>query len=143
MSIEDTQKINKLAKELLTHGIAASSQEASQRAEEMIHGKTDREQKTLQDNFEKQKEEREADPEFHLLKSTVRQLSSDLLKLSSELTSVKAAFTKLQREVASPKPVQSTVETTDEQSKDDLHNARSSYSQEDVSIEKVFYFGKK
>ncbi len=153
MNIEDMQKINKLAKELLTHGFAATSDEAVPLAEKMLYGKQGYEQKKQEVVTERENQE------LRELQSIVRQMGAEFNRVNAELSSLKEAHEKLkfdfiqlrQRNFSGPAPApgqsaqshpQSTLSTAAaaEQRKNDAEQDRLS---DEVAIDKVFYFGKK
>ena len=150
MNIEDMQKVNRIAKELLAHGIAGSSQDAVQQAEQMVYGKEGAEHVAAEKVAERENHE------IRNLQNSVRQLSDYVSRISSELSALKDGYDKLRRDIASgrqphhqPQPaaplsVQAKAsEAPQEKAQAAEAAVGKSYSQEDIAIDKIFYFGKK
>lgn len=143
MNIEETQKINELAKELQSHGMAANSEEATKKAEAIITGSVST------------TPEPEAAPESELnqLKSSVAYLQADLKNLVTEMQKLVTIYSGLKQEVAELKRGQQTtptpahVEVQQEISQAEAPKEKSKdetgFNTEDVAVDKVFYFGKK
>ena len=152
MNIEETQRVNKLAKELKSHGIASSSQEAFSKAEEMIHGKEQKEETEARKSPENSGAEQAR--ELQLVKSSIQELNVAVESAFSNIKELAVALAALKKEVAEAKaqssrpaqqaqesPAQEKQESRDE--KDMKHNTKSSYAEKDVAVDKIFYFGNK
>jgi septal ring factor EnvC (AmiA/AmiB activator) len=137
MMLQEMQKINQLAKELLTHGIASTSQEAVQKAEEMIRGT-----KTAEQDRNAQVAEQQH-IQVRQLNTMISSLSKDVDALKQELFGIKETLAEHQRHIVKPvsqpvhKEVQQPLQTPQEASE------KPSFNPADVAIDKVFYFGKK
>lgn len=156
MNIEETQRVNKLAKELQSHGIASSSQEAFAKAEEMIHGKEQKEEPEARKSPESSETKRAQ--ELQLIRSSIQELNAAVESAFSNIKELAVALGALKREVAEAKaqnarmqqaqasPVQENIsqeKKTDNEEKDMKHNTKSSYAEKDVAVDKIFYFGNK
>jgi hypothetical protein len=137
MMLQEMQKINQLAKELLTHGIASTSQEAVQKAEEMVRGTKSAEQDRSAQETEQQH------MQVRQLTSMISLLSKDVDTLKQELFGIKETLAEHQRHIAKPvsqpvqKEIQQPLQTPQETPE------KPSFNPADVAIDKVFYFGKK
>lgn len=147
MNIEDMQKVNRLAKELLMHHIVDSSEEAVARAEQMIYGRDESKRIVAEKSVEAENHD------IRNLQNSVSQISSAVSRLSSEMSILKAEYDKLKSEFinlrqrnfpASPQQPQPQASISsaaaEQQKKNDAEQDRLS---EEVAIDKVFYFGKK
>ena len=162
MDIEETQKINDLAKKLLSHKIASSSQDAYSKAEQIIKGTQKDSEKTESDTPE-EKLSSKIYSELDSIKDLMEKFKEGFTQLSSNLNALAQNYEHLKNEVLSikeemkskmvekPKPSAPDLAVQNEQEeakkaaeeKDLRHNTKSSYSEEDVSVDKIFYFGKK
>ncbi len=129
------QKINSLAKELMSHGIAKDSADAFNRAKLMIIGE-EKVNVVTEDKFEQ---------ELRLQDSKIRMLAGELKGVKEELSAVKDEIKRLKshgnpisndnsafREIRIKNPPRE--KGTDEERR---------YTDKDVSIEKFFYYGQK
>lgn len=155
MNIDDMQKVNRLAKELLVHGIAESSQDAVAQAEQTILGRQGSERIVAEKVEEKENQE------IRYLQNSVKQLSSDLSRISSELSALKEEHERLRKEVADGQQRSAALHhaasaaahpaaeakqefgQSSPQAKAQAAAMEKGYSQEDIAIDKIFYFGKK
>lgn len=206
--IEDIQKINKLAKEMLSHGMATSLDEAVSKAQETLRksgaitldlrdmaqqldeqnqrrkemfGEERTDPKTGQVTVEKpenvvEKNEQVQEPIVEPVKQQERvtwqeamskntkyvveqfkgyqqmfeQMGNEIVELKREIQALKRNQSQFQvssqREqvinIDDDAPVQQTQQTV-EPVKQESHPKQGNFSSEDVSIEKVFYFGNK
>ena len=175
MDIEETQKINDLAKKLLSHKIASSSQDAYSRAEEIVKGTQRGPKKTepvapekpepaVQSAVPEQNPSSEIRSELDSIKDLMEKFKEGFNQLSSKLNAMAQNYENLKSEIlsikeemksktvekpsvaaADPTPAQNEQEEAKKaaEEKDMQHNTKSSYSEEDVSVDKIFYFGKK
>ncbi len=143
MDLEDTQRVNLLAKELKEHGIACSLDEAEQKAKSMI--------------LKSENKKEEPDEKLHLLDQRykfllnsqsqrfteeINSLKECLSSLSSELVALKRKLNEQKQEVKEVKEApkaevqQKIAESKEEKKPEEL-------KPEDITIEKFFYCGKK
>jgi len=143
MDLEETQRVNLLAKELKEHGIACSLDEAEQKAKSMI--------------LKSENKKQEPDEKLHLLDQRykfllnsqsqrfteeINGLKECLSSLSSELVALKRKLNEQKQEVREtkqePKPEvqQKIAESKEEKKPEEL-------KPEEITIEKFFYCGKK
>ncbi|MBI2137458.1 hypothetical protein HYU12_02985 [Candidatus Woesearchaeota archaeon] len=141
MNLEETQKVNRLSKELMTHHIAETWEEATSRAEEMILGKEGVKEKAKQETAQLENHE------IRNLNNTVAVMNSEIMllknaheQLKSEL---KAGMAELARkiETINSRPATATVQQQTQLKKHEDDNRE--VKQDDISIEKIFYFGQK
>lgn len=158
MGIEEVQKINTLAKELLKHHIAESSEDAYTRAETMVKGEAPRTEK-----------EDEINKELRLIGLKMNSLYSELVNLQQEFKGFKEEMSYIKRKLQSEafqkpsSPVQtgSTATAAEEMHRQQSQEAQKQpneqpkaadkhttprprtgdYSEKDVTVEKFFYFG--
>ncbi len=142
MNLEETQKINKLAKELLAHHIVESSHEAMAKAEQMILGKGESEEI-------KQETAVQEDNEIRYIHANIAQLHADIRKLAADISGLKSGYESLKNSMASIKERSSVASPSpapaaQNQSKPEESPSRmGGFSDEQVAIDKIFYFGKK
>ena len=171
MGIEEIQKINTLAKELLKHHIASSSEDAYAQAELAVRGEAPKVSK-----------EDEINKELRMIGLKMNSLYSDMYNMQQEMKSVKEELSSVKRlllsrpaapeqrvepkviqqeaavvsqariELQQPKtavPITVTASVTPDQmaspeKKGDLPRSRTGdYAEKDVQVEKFFYFGNK
>jgi hypothetical protein len=142
--IEQIQKINSLAKELIRHGIADSSEEAFKKAKVMIRG---------EENVQEVTEER-FEQEIRLLDSKIRTVAKEVKGVKEKLgrvmeeikrLGVNESRTKSESVVKSVeliKEIEVEGNSNNPGKKEESKEERK-FCEEDVSIEKIFYFGKK
>lgn len=153
MNLEETQKINRLAKELLAHHIVGDSNEATARAEKMILGKGEaqeaRQEAASQDN----------DSEIRYIHTNLAQLHADIRRMASEISGLKNGYESLKNSVASirernvvpqnvsvaaPAPsAPVAAQQTQPRAQEESPSRMGGFSDEQVAIDKIFYFGKK
>lgn len=136
------QRVNKLAKELLDHHMVETSDEGYRRAKLMVMGEREadvqkkevEEEKTLEFN----QEIRVLDTKIHILAKEVKEIKDAVENLVSEVSKIKDSV--------SNRPVLKTVEVVKEFRREPVKEEDkkiSNFANKDVSIEKMFYFGKK
>ncbi len=148
MNLEETQKINKLAKELLAHHIVESSHEAMAKAEQMILGKGGSEDA-------RQEAVVQEDNEIRYIHANIAQLHADMRRLAADISGLKSGYESLKNTVASIREGNgvpsnaaaaspSSPPSAQQQSKPEASPSRmGGFSDEQVAIDKIFYFGKK
>ncbi len=144
MGVEEVQKINSLAKELLKHHIASSSEDAYVQAELMVNGeapKTDKED--------------EVNREIRMLGLKLNSLYNEIVNLHAEMKVMKDEILFIRKRsesrvvVEQPKPAEHVQQAETQPSPEPVKNvepARSrtgDFQEKDVQIEKFFYYGKK
>jgi len=150
MNVEETVKVNRLAKELLEHGIVANSEDALIKAEAMISGRQKPEVKRKEEAKQKQNQE------LRYLESAIKYLSSEVKGLASSVNKTKEGYARLLAEVDELKkkldenkaPVNTVNEEVPVENNTGLapkenNDGKKGFSEEDIAIDKVFYFGKK
>ncbi|MBI2574259.1 hypothetical protein HYV82_00040 [Candidatus Woesearchaeota archaeon] len=162
MGIEEVQKINTLAKELLKHHIAESSEDAYTRAEMMVKGEVPKTEK-----------EDEINKELRLIGLKMNSLYSELVNLQQEFKGFKEEVAYIKRKLQSdafqgargaqsvqsetaataaeethaahtqqPQEEQQTTEQPKASGKSPAVRPRTGdYQEKDVTVEKFFYFG--
>ncbi len=160
MGIEEVQKINTLAKELLKHHIAESSEDAYTRAEKIVTGEAPKTEK-----------EDEINKELRLIGLKMNSLYSELVNLQQEFKGFKEEVAYIKRKLQSeafqkpgssmqsgsaateethathaqkPQEAQQPKEQEQPKAAEKLSTPRprtGDYSEKDVTVEKFFYFG--
>lgn len=142
MNLEETQRVNVLAKELKEHGIACSLDEAEQKAKSIIlkseNKKEEPDEKLhLLDQrykFLLNSQSQRFTEEINSLKECLSSLSSELAGLKRQLNDQKQAAKEIKEE---PKAeVQQRIAENKEKPSTEL-------KPEEITIEKFFYCGKK
>lgn len=148
MNIEETQKINRLAKELLSHRIVESSHEAMLKAEEMVCGKRSSEES-------RQEAVTPENNEIRYIHANIAQLHADMRRMAADISGLKSNYESLKNTVASIRERNSVpsnasgaspnpAPVAQQQSKAEAEPSRmGGFSDEQVAIDKIFYFGKK
>lgn len=153
--IEDIQKVNKLAQELLDQGIAASRDEAVQKAQQFLNREiTSEKQKVTSENkiqiteltlenlkniFDRHKEmtQRKLDD----VRSAINALAEEINNIKEQLSKAKPE-SKTAKE-AGLEPEQKTGQIKLKPKKKEPHPKRGKWKSEDVAIDKIFYYGNK
>ncbi|MBI2142671.1 hypothetical protein HYU15_04270 [Candidatus Woesearchaeota archaeon] len=165
MGIEEVQKINTLAKELLKHHIAESSEDAYTRAEMMVKG-----------DAPKTEKEDEINKELRLIGLKMNSLYSELVNLQQEFKGFKEEMAYIKRKLQSEafqsargaqsaQAAQAETEATQAEETHETHAQKpheaqqqkeqpkaagkgsavrprtGDYQEKDVTVEKFFYFG--
>jgi hypothetical protein len=188
MSVEDIQRVNKLAQELLDQGFTESREDAVKKAQEMLNKEivgdnieikeTDDRQNVasvgnseerLRNIIERTKEYTEK--QFANYKNALIALEREIRALKQEVETLKAKGTNAGKseegkpdpadipqkvsEEEKPDPAEEPqkvedpanepqkVEEKSEEQKSDSHPKRGEFNSDDVSVEKMFYFGNK
>ena len=164
MGIEEIQKINTLAKELLKHHIVDSSEDAYLKAEGIVKGEV----KGDSGSIPKVDKEDEINKELRMLGLKMNSLYSELVNMQQEFKGFKEEVAYIKRKLQSEafqRPSRETVadekavggassegrESQERQQpaeqprtaekKSDIRPRTGDYSEKDVTVEKFFYFG--
>lgn len=166
MSVEDINKINKLAQELLDHGLCASRDDAVKRAEEMLNKKLADVQSNVPSVNSDGSIKAPDDPDYYrnIIERTRDQIQRDMKSFSEMLTLLASEVDSLKEEIKNlkinSKPIEQEnvkeevdkelkeeqtqiVDESKKESNDDPHPKRGNFNSDDVSIEKMFYYGNK
>jgi len=158
MDVEKLKKINQLSKDLKRHGLVV--EEAITQASNIVN---EDEVKTFLD---KSKEEiassrnpTSTDQYIVMLERNHRKIAEEVQNIKNEVARMLSEFEELKNKINSPetRPVQQEEETVQEEKtkekqekqaqlspkKKESHPRQGNFTPEDVSIEKMFYFGKK
>ena len=150
MDVEKLQKINALARELLQHKMASSMDDAVKMAEEQLRGKpiVSEIRQTMEPPKPVQEPQKEASSdEVKRLMKKVDEHASVIDSMSKKMNEMISEINNLQSELKRVKTIQ--VPEGKEQSKlrppekKEAHAKVGIYNPDDVSIEKMFYFGQK
>lgn len=152
MSIEDIQKINQMAQNLLDNNMVSSREEAVKEAQrllnkDIVQGKKINEDGSaaVKEDFEYYKNIITRTKEYTLqqlnaFKKEIGSMSAEIKKLKNEVSCLKVMKSVERTEKDDPKePVQQKLKSK----KDEPNQRTGRISPNDVSVEKVFYFGKK
>lgn len=155
MDVEQIQKVNNLALELMNQGLAQTREEAVAQAERLLKGRGE-EYSELRSKLEEVKvEAQEEKPKPELsseeIKDILQQNSQFLIKkireFQEQMKAMEQEIVLLKNKLANvSRPVihQTTVkEEVQGSSKLEEHPRSGTYKDEDVSVEKFFYAGKK
>jgi len=150
MNLDETQKANLLAETLQKNGIACSSSEAVDKANKIIHvteGESTAEEDKLQLLEKKYKFllEQNNDRLLNEINSLKKSTSSLVVELNLIKSQIRQQGEKIRNQESNQpveKEVQKKIEDTKEIKKES-HPKQGSFQPEDVSIEKIFYFGEK
>lgn len=157
--IEDVQKVNKLAQELLNQGIAFSRDEAVKKAQEFLNKEITSDQRVTQENrvqtqaiditleslkniFERHKEITQR--QFNDFRSAINALAENVSNIKEQMimNKVEARTAKEAGFEPEQKTGQLKLEPKKEEKKE-VHPKRGEWKSSDVSIEKMFYYGTK
>ena len=152
--IEDIQKVNKLAQELLDQGIATARDEAVKKAQQFLNKEIVSGQNVTSDNkiqtgdvtveslkniFERNKEITQR--KFNDFRSAINALAEEINNIKEELS--KARVEARTAKQAGLDPEQKTGQIKLKPKEKESHPRRGNLKSEDVSIEKMFYCGNK
>ncbi len=156
--IEDIQKVNKLAQELLNQGVATTRDEAVEKAQQFLNKEiTSESQKVTSENkvqaaditlenlkniFDRQKEMTQQ--KFNDFRSAINALAEEINNIKKELKSRPMPEAKT-AEQAGLEPEKKTGQVKLEKPKEEKesHPKRGNWKSEDVAIDKIFYYGNK
>ena len=174
MDVTKLKKVNELARELITKGMAEDSQTATTMAEQMINQNRDNEEKPLsdiKDNLEKSEklpDDSDDDPnamrkinyQLGQHQSMINEMQDKMNEMIAEFNALQESMKVLKRNVASSGEKQATLAAKDNSesgegkvkqekkpaekpsNKGDSNPRSGEYNSDDVSIDKMFYFGK-
>ncbi len=164
MSVEDIQDVNKLAQELLDHGLEASREDAVKKAEEMLNKKlVEAKQSVVTEQDDMSRIKNIAERTKDHLDRQIGNFKQEIMRLDGEINALKEQIKELRRPTGEFKASQETGLTDEKVSeaakepvepvkveeeekteeKKESHPKRGNYTSKDVSMEKVFYCGKK
>jgi len=170
MDVDQLQKINNLARELMKHGMAESMDEAVRIAEEKIKGKaqvSEIKERVSGDLLTQSQVATSADDatpkanealEIRKLKVALEDQAKTLGDVGGKINELISGFNDLQQEInrlktiqvpasASTddkgKPTQTQFRPQPEEKKKEGHARTGNYNPDDVSVEDVFYYGNK
>jgi len=159
MSVENIMKINKLAKELLMQGIAKSRDEAVIKAQDMLNQEAAlqgldkaRENKsfsTVQNEAQEESVKHRLDRMQEYNDRKFEAYKSALLGLEKEISDLKKQIstpTRLMNASSETRGSDSSPRAREEQKeikKKESHPRSGNYNSNDVSVEKIFYYGNK
>lgn len=164
MDVYKLQKVNELAKELISQGIATNSEDATKMAEKMIEQNRDNEERPLSDIQDgmtpttQTSEEESQDTDLRKLQNQVNSNSQSISQIHDKLNEIIGEFNRLEGEInllknAARSEKQSTLQkdnspntkqnNEDKPKQEEGNNPRSGeFKSNDVAIDKMFYFGK-
>lgn len=145
MDIEEIKRINRMTAELKKHGMAESTVDAYHQARASFEENQPQQAITIEQHPDSQLLEKK----FQLLielnnkkfQEAITILSNDITLLAQQLTGLKQEIQ--QNKQATTKIEQKQQEKQQPLPKQESHPRQGNYSPDDVSIEKMFYFGKK
>jgi len=156
MSVEDIQKVNALAQELLKKGLVSSRDEAVKRAQEMLNKEivsanvpvketSEKQSVAAGDSFEKLRNMLERTKEG--IEAQMNGYKNALVALEREIHSLKDQVSKLK--AGEPRAAQQTISVqevrkpAEKEEKPKSHPRMGNYKSDQVSVEKMFYYGNK
>jgi len=152
MDVQKLKKMNELSKELKKHGMADSTAQAFSQAGEMVRDEAfkqvierNKSSQKSKDCFDNQyqimleRQNRQIAQEVKALKETVAAMQAEIEMLKAD----QKTASKLQDKQTQEKPVQETQTKFPQKPESKEHPKQGGFSPDDVSIEKMFYFGKK
>lgn len=155
-SINEVQKLNKLAKSLVNHNAFGGREEAVEKAREMMKNPVFGEVKPQVTNKETQSQKSDDEGMEGMkraMQKNVEFISKTIFAFQKDLDGIKAELADLKREMKQMKlgstPRQPTTQQTVQQTseikqvtKETSHPRSGNTNASDVSIEKMFYYGK-
>ena len=156
--IEDIQKVNALAQELLKAGMATDRADAVVRAEQMLSKNVVNRQQTVSSTntievskdteyykklVEKAKEEMTA--ELNLFRNKMNEIISEINEIKKQMNTVATSRSASDAGLNSDCSVKETFkqDKQTELKKPEPHPKRGEWTSNDVAVEKMFYFGHK
>lgn len=146
MDIEATMKINALAKELVNKGIASTSEEASVLAEEMIHKMVIPRGTSVKTEDASEKYEILLERATRKISYDINSLNEGMVNIIKQLNEIQGDIKRIKRERITginkdPEPIKQ--EKTEKQQKIEPKDAKQGFNRDDISVDKIFYCGKK
>ncbi|MBW2981332.1 hypothetical protein KY343_00500 [Candidatus Woesearchaeota archaeon] len=152
MSIEDVQKVNRLAQDLLEQGMMSSREDAIKEAQRILNKEIVGKQEVKEDgsaaakdNLEYYKNIITRTKEYTLqqlnaFKKEIELLSSEVRKLKNEISVLKVVKSVEKTEEDDPKePVQQKLKAK----KNETNQRTGKINPNDVAVDKIFYYGNK
>lgn len=148
MSASNIQKVNNLAQEFMKHGIVSTSQEALAKAEAALHGTS-----SGNVSIEESETVRSIKRDISIMQKSIADLEKQVMFLTTKFSSMSAEILALKTRPVEQKKAE--VQTTISGETAKMQQAQSSgekatqtvkgqtFSEDDISIDKIFYFGKK
>ncbi len=150
MNVEHIQKINELAQELFKQGLAQDREDAMIQAERAYHSRSDKFSEiraTLEGVKEEAKPKAEADLSQEQIKEILEKNSLFLVKkikeFQEQMNALEQEISLLKNKLANAYRPAAAPPAAREPPKAEGHPRSGNYKNEDVSIEKFFYAGKK
>lgn len=144
MDIEEIKRINRMTAELKKHGMAESSVDAYHQARASFEEPQERSQQII---IEQQPTDNITERKFELLiELNNKKFQEALTILSNDIALLAQQLANLKQEVQQNKAsihLEQKQEKQQSLPKQEAHPRQGMYSPADVSIEKMFYFGKK
>jgi len=152
MSIEDVQKVNQMAQNLLDQGMVSSREEAVKEAQRLLNKDIVDGKEVNEDGSAAVKEDMEyykniitrtkeyTLQQLNAFKKEIESMSAEIRKLKNEISCLKVVKSVERTEEDDPKePVQQKLKSKKEGS----NQRTGKISPEEVAVDKIFYFGKK
>ena len=157
--IEDVQKVNEMAQELLNQGMAKDREDAVKKAQEVLNKNIQNQQSINSENKVEVTEENKGleyyknmisrtkeqmERQLSVFTQKMNEMIKEINDIKEQLKSRGPAKSASEMNVDTEQPIaESTQEKQTELKKDEPHPKRGNATSEDVSIEKMFYFGNK
>jgi hypothetical protein len=152
MSIEDIQKVNKMAQELLNQGMVSDREEAVKEAQRILNKEIVDKQEVKQNGSAAAKDDLEyykniitrtkeyTLQQLNAFKKEIGTLSAEVHKLRNEVSCLKVVRSVERKEEDDPKePVQQKLKSK----KKNINQRTGGISPEEVAVDKIFYYGNK
>jgi lysozyme family protein len=151
MSVEDVQKVNKLAQDLLDQNMASSREDAVKQAQQILNKDIVDKQEIKEDGTVAAKDDLDyykniitrtkeyTLQQLNVFKKEIETLTSEVTKLKGEIESLKTTETQ-QCPKNIEKPKQKKLKT---QKKEETNQRTGKFSPSDVAVDKIFYYGNK
>ena len=151
MSIEDIQKINQMAKNLLDNGMVSSREEAVREAQRILNKEIVNKQETKEDgsisagnNMDHFKNIITRIKEYTLqqlnnFKKDIENLTAEIHKLKNEISILKVTRSAEKQDDEPKEPAQQRLKTK----KTETNQRTGKISPEEVAVDKIFYYGNK
>lgn len=161
MSVEDVMKVNKMAQEFLDQGICASRDEAVKKAQEMcnkeiagndvkVEETSDRQNIAVEgDSLDKLKNiiertKEQTERKFDAYKNALMALEKEIVSLKSQIKRLESQPKSAPQPAAQSETKEEAQQQAPEQPQQESHPKVGNHkNNEDVAIEKMFYFGNK
>jgi polyhydroxyalkanoate synthesis regulator phasin len=147
MDVEKLKKMNELSKELKKHGMADSTRDAFEQAGQMVRDEAVGD--VISRSDKKPEQGSSFDRKYQImLERQNRQIAQEVQALKQTVTELKEAVEQLKKAPKPtpdprPEPKPPGPPTVQSKLKKEEHPKQGGFTSEDVSVEKVFYFGKK